>query len=346
LADAGLDQNITVGQTIILDGTGSYDVDGDDLTYQWISSIDGILGNGSILKDIKLSVGIHTIALNVSDGELFDIDTCIVRVFDKMGNLPPVAKISAITQIYEGTKVTLTAIGSYDEDGYIVQYTWDFGDGSNKIITNKTEVEHIWNSVGNFTITLTVLDNNSAIGKDSIIIVVLQSGGNDSQDEAKQSHDNTFVIILITVVIIVLLILAISKLLITRSKRQREGGYEHEFVPEPEDKEEILDNMKQKYLQDEPLPAKDYSRNEISELLEQRFSDGQLSEETYKFIRSEVLFSEEAPAPPPATPTKPTQPTQPPLAEPVESVESIEPTKSIEGPEPGESVSINPEGKE
>jgi outer membrane protein assembly factor BamB len=335
IANAGSDRNITEGQTINLDANGSYDIEGDALSFQWSSSIDGKLGNGKIIKSIKLSVGNHLITLNVSDSEFTVTDDCIIRVSKKIANVPPLAKITPMEAVFEGEKVSLSARDSFDEDGFIIEYIWNFGDHSEELRTNATEVEHTWTAAGNYTITLMVTDDQSANGTDSLIITVLQSKPGDPVNGKERTNGNTFAIIAIAIVIIILLTIALTKMMLLRSKRQRQREREQERQPESD--EEILSDMQNRFLEDEPLPEADYSRSEISELVEQRFNDGQLSEDTYKFIRSEVLFSEEAPAPPPATPAQPTQPL---LAEPVEPVESIEP------PEPTDPVSTNPEGKE
>jgi hypothetical protein len=70
--------------------------------------------------------------------------------------------------------ITLAAIGdsgvanfdasdSFDLDGSIVQYQWDFGDGSddNVIATTEPEVSHTYTETGMFTVLLTVVDNES-----------------------------------------------------------------------------------------------------------------------------------------------------------------------------------------
>jgi len=286
IADAGPDQNITVNQTLNLDGSGSFDPDGVIILYEWTSSIEGKLEIGKILRNIKLSAGIHTITLTVSDGELTDTDTCIIRVFDITRNLPPLAKIKPIKDAIEGEKVYFSAADSFDEDGHIIQYIWDFGDDSEVLRTNKTEVEHTWQSAGNYTIILTVIDNQSAKGSDSIEIIVTQSETIDSDGKDRASQYNTYAIILIVIVIIILLILATLKLFLSRSKRQREKRLDPD--------EEILSKMKHKFLDDEPLSEMEYSRNDISEMVERKFKTGQLSEHTYHLIKSEVLFSEEA----------------------------------------------------
>ncbi|MFQ6120946.1 MAG: PKD domain-containing protein, partial [Methanosarcinales archaeon] len=55
--------------------------------------------------------------------------------------------------------ITFNASDSYDSDGYIVKYEWNFGDGTNEtgIIVN-----HSYSSVGNYMVTLTVTDNDGA----------------------------------------------------------------------------------------------------------------------------------------------------------------------------------------
>jgi len=58
---------------------------------------------------------------------------------------------------------------SYDPDGSIVSYEWDFGDGT---IETKTEsvVNHTYSSYGNYNVKLTVMDNNGLTGNRSLIV--------------------------------------------------------------------------------------------------------------------------------------------------------------------------------
>jgi PKD repeat protein len=54
--------------------------------------------------------------------------------------------------------VTFNASGSYDPDGYITSYEWDFGDGS---VTTATypAITHTYSNYGDFEVTLNVTDN-------------------------------------------------------------------------------------------------------------------------------------------------------------------------------------------
>lgn len=79
-------------------------------------------------------------------------------------NAFPVAVIRAGTETAKaGEEVTLDGSASYDPDGKIVSWYWDFGDGESA--AGKT-VSHAFTSEGLYTVTLTVMDDRGA--KDSI----------------------------------------------------------------------------------------------------------------------------------------------------------------------------------
>jgi len=70
----------------------------------------------------------------------------------------PVAMFSpSTTTLSVGDKVTFNASGSYDPDGTLESWNWNFGDGT----TDEGKiVDHTYITAGNFTVTLKVTDNN------------------------------------------------------------------------------------------------------------------------------------------------------------------------------------------
>ena len=65
--------------------------------------------------------------------------------------------------------VTFDASASYDPDGSIVDYVWDFGDGST---ASGVRVEHIFPFRLEYLVTLTVVDNDGTENNSARIVIV------------------------------------------------------------------------------------------------------------------------------------------------------------------------------
>jgi len=75
-------------------------------------------------------------------------------------NIPPTASFTAsATVTTAGSTISFSAILSFDEDGIIVKYEWDFGDGSSAA---GQSVTHTYAAAGTFTVVLRVTDDNGA----------------------------------------------------------------------------------------------------------------------------------------------------------------------------------------
>jgi PKD repeat protein len=82
-----------------------------------------------------------------------------------IGNLPPVASFSCngcnyfsnpIAYVRKSTHFNATE--SYDPDGSIISFCWDFGDGNVTTVTEPV-ITHNYTRIGNYTVTLNVTDN-------------------------------------------------------------------------------------------------------------------------------------------------------------------------------------------
>jgi PKD repeat protein len=161
-----------VNETIFFNASGSSDLNDEDLEYYW----DFGDGNNSDWiteptynytykqKALPPTYG-YTVTLTVRDNEMSeDQDTIEVMI----PNDPPVSKLkSNLTETYTGNMTTFWGNESEDDDGSILNYTWEFGDGT---IYTETSISapdgtfdgiarHSYEDDGIYTVNLTVTDN-------------------------------------------------------------------------------------------------------------------------------------------------------------------------------------------
>ena len=81
-------------------------------------------------------------------------------------NISPVAVIDPAEQtITAGEAATFNASASFDEDGKIINYTWNFGDQNPTLARHASQgpsAQHVFHEAGLYTITLSVTDNMGA----------------------------------------------------------------------------------------------------------------------------------------------------------------------------------------
>ncbi|NBY42281.1 MAG: PKD domain-containing protein [Verrucomicrobia bacterium] len=86
-------------------------------------------------------------------------------------NVPPVALTTGTTPTSGTTPLTVSFVGSnsYDPDGAIASYVWNFGDGTSSTLSNVT---HTYSTAGTYNASLTVTDNSGAQSVGTVTIVV------------------------------------------------------------------------------------------------------------------------------------------------------------------------------
>ena len=177
VANAGLDQTISLPlNSITLNGSGT-DADGTIKTYQWteVSGASAVISNaGSATATVTgLSIGIYKFVLTVTDNSgAKTSDTMQVTV---LVNIPPVANAGADQTItLPVNSVTLTGSGT-DADGTIASYQWSKLSGpTSAAITTATSAGTTVTGLtaGVYKFILTVTDNGGAIGKDTVQITL------------------------------------------------------------------------------------------------------------------------------------------------------------------------------
>ena len=179
IADAGDDFVLPADSQgnakIILDGTGSYDPEGDPLQYLWTWTYNFQDFNSVLARPtLTLPVGQYTFNLEVSDG-VTTSDPNSVMVSVVSSGRPPVADAGSNQTIVltSGSYATvqLDGSGSTDPDGDSLQYTWTWQIGSTPY-SSIGIAPQIQLPIGIHVISLVVYDGIYYSSTDTVTITV------------------------------------------------------------------------------------------------------------------------------------------------------------------------------
>lgn len=178
VADAGLDRTVSPGETVVLDGSRSSDIDGDRLTFSWqiLAAPPGSIASLADATEVKPSftadlAGTYEVALTVDDGTAFSAAET-VRI--DTANSAPIADAGRDRAIVLGDTVILDGGGSSDFDGDSLSYTWTLASvpaGSAAAIDFPTELRPSFfvDVAGEYVATLTVGDGTLTSAADEVV---------------------------------------------------------------------------------------------------------------------------------------------------------------------------------
>jgi len=156
------------------DASYSYDPDGNITSYEWDFG-DGNTGSGITTTHTYQNEGTYTAKLTVTDNDDHSAsDSQEITVRGTGGTLPVASFVVSPTEGAPPLDVSFDASASYDPDGNITSYEWDFGDGNNG--SGITTI-HTYQTSGVFTAKLTVTDNDDQSASSSQEITVTGTGG-------------------------------------------------------------------------------------------------------------------------------------------------------------------------
>jgi hypothetical protein len=199
VAEAGGPYDGTTDAAINFDGTGSYDPDGDSLSYSWDFG-DGSFGSGALVSHLY-EEGTFTAVLTVSDGSLTDDDTAVVTVV--VGNHPPEALKFTGPDTGDASESLSFSVVATDPDDDLIRFVIDWDDGSAGTVSSyigsgtTLDVTHSWSTYGVYTITVYAEDTNGAsselvshevaidalaIGDDDISGILIDEDGDEAYD--------------------------------------------------------------------------------------------------------------------------------------------------------------------
>jgi len=164
-------------ESVTFDASESYDPDGFIYSYTWD------FGDGNITT-VSISIITHhfsaprnyDVNLTIKDNACYlgltnsTVETICVSPLPT----PPVAAFAwTPTRPQAGELVLFDASDSTPNDGAIVSYAWDFGDGVTQV-DSKSNVSHVYQSFGNYTVILNVANSEGESGVATNAIWVIE----------------------------------------------------------------------------------------------------------------------------------------------------------------------------
>ncbi len=187
-ADAGQDQTVTEGDTVRLNGSGSFDADGDTLSYAW-SQVDGpesvlLEGAATVQAQFEPSEpGIYEFQLVVHDGEVASGPNRVTVTVESSENHAPIADIQGADPVAPGDWVTLDGSGSNDPDQDSLTYSWSQTGGPQVMLENGDQAVAGFYAVaeGTLTFQLVVHDGDALSTPASVQVEVLPGAPDGGQ---------------------------------------------------------------------------------------------------------------------------------------------------------------------
>lgn len=200
-ANAGLDQTVTTGETVVLNGAGSADLDGTIVAFQWSGPVALSGANTATPSFIAPDVSQQTrlaFTLSVTDDDgATDSDTVIITINPAI-NQPPNADAGSDQTVTAGEAVTLDGSASSDPDGTIAAFQWGGTvglTGANTATPSFTAPDVSQST--SFTFTLTVTDNDGAADSDTATVTVNPAANQSptANDDGASTNQDTSVTI-------------------------------------------------------------------------------------------------------------------------------------------------------
>ena len=180
-SNAGPDQILYEGESGQLDGSGSFDLNQDPLTYFWYD-LDTLGLNEPDVKNPAFTAPRvvddkeYRLVLVVNDGTYFsDPDTTIVTVLNVTSGPVPNAGADTI-QTYERDTVFLDGSKSFDPDGLQIRYNWELSESGIELINKDSAYAYFIapevNAESLIYAVLTVTNSSNIFQKDTVFIKI------------------------------------------------------------------------------------------------------------------------------------------------------------------------------
>lgn len=159
----------TLPLTVAFSSVNSSDPDGEIVSYHWNFG-DGTSSTEPNPVHIYNSAGTFTAVLTVTNNSgLIGMSSLFITAVPVPNQAPVAVARANVASGNAFLTVSFSSRDSYDPDGTIAGYFWDFGNGA---VSRQANPSYTYTTAGNFTATLTVTDNKGATDSKSIAITV------------------------------------------------------------------------------------------------------------------------------------------------------------------------------
>ncbi|MCD6383593.1 MAG: PKD domain-containing protein [Thermoplasmata archaeon] len=207
---------------ITFDATASYDPDGkaylkgrdplSDITIYWNFGDGTPIKQGAKITHMYEDNGVYNVTVTAIDADKDSVNTTLqITIL----NRAPVAVAKDVPPTILGDVVVFNAKASYDPDGNVVGYFWDYGDGERSDWVDTPLSTHQYSKPGKYRAKLLVKDNDGEISDPYYlnVTVLIERGGK----EEKSIVESTWFLLLV-IVLVLAAVMGIAYYLIFKRK--------------------------------------------------------------------------------------------------------------------------------
>ena len=166
---------------VTFDATGSVDPDGVIADYSWNFG-DGGVSRGNLVQHTFTAEGVYQVELRVVDND-GAIATAITTI--AVGNAPEASFTFAPDAPAADIDLVQFDASASTDDGAIVEYQWDFGDGTTG---SGVAAQHTYTRAGEFEVALIVIDDDGIPSAPAVLPISVAA--NPASLEFRDNFDN------------------------------------------------------------------------------------------------------------------------------------------------------------
>jgi PKD repeat protein len=228
---------VNTNESVIFNASSSEDEDG--IVHRYLFDFGDGSDSGWIYEPITTHAyaapGYYTCSVMVEDDFEAVSEWSKPRGVEVVGNVPPRSYLFSRPHYADiGESVTFNATGSEDEDGAVVSYYFDFGDGTFSGWTDQSVISHRYYEPGNYTVELWVKDDKGETNKYSSRTTITV------REEAEEETWGNMAATVIVILVFIALMIAgtIYEVKKVRDKKRALEGDEEDIGPKEEEEED------------------------------------------------------------------------------------------------------------